>query len=238
MSNKFNGSQKIAEIAVVFPKSMEIFKVYGIDFCCGGNRPLAEAIKEKNLNETEIINKLNEEFLKNEEIKLEQRDWSAAKYSDIIDFVVSTHHVYTSRVLLEISQLTPKLLRAHGEHHGEELSKVHKLFNSLKTELEGHLIKEEEIVFPLIKQYEVNASQETLKKALDKINELEAEHEGAGDILKELRNITNDYAVPEDGCNTYRYTYSKLIELESDLFNHIHLENNILFPRLAKELKA
>lgn len=236
MNNKFNSTQKIAEIAVVFPKAMEIFKVYGIDFCCGGNRPLAEAISEKNLNETEILNKLNEEFLKSAEVKQEERDWREAKYSDIIDFVVNTHHVYTSNVLQEIATLTIKILRAHGEHHGEELTKVHKLFNSLKTELEGHLIKEEERVFPLIKEYEENPSQETLKKALNIIKELEAEHEGAGGILKELREITNDYNVPEDGCNTYRYTYSKLIELEGDLFKHIHIENNILFPRLAREL--
>ncbi|MBC8062396.1 MAG: iron-sulfur cluster repair di-iron protein [Clostridiaceae bacterium] len=238
MNNEFNSTQKIAEIAVVFPKAMEIFKVYGIDFCCGGNRPLAEAIKEKNLNETEILNKLNEEFHKSEEVKLEQRDWRTEKYSVVIDYVINTHHVYTSKVLPEIAELTTKILRAHGEHHGEELTKVHKLFNALKTELEGHLIKEEEIVFPLIKKYEENGSKETLKMALDKIKELEAEHEGAGDILKELRKITSEYSVPEDGCNTYRYTYSKLIELEGDLFKHIHIENNILFPRLTKELGA
>lgn len=238
MNNKFNSTQKIAEIAVVFPKAMEIFKVYGIDFCCGGNRPLNEAIKEKNLNETDILNKLNEEFLKSEEVKLEERDWSKAKYSEIIDFVVNTHHVYTLNILPEIGELTTKILRAHGQHHGEELTKVHKLFNSLKIELEGHLIKEEEIVFPLIKEYEKNTSQETLIEALDKIRELEAEHEGAGDIIKELRKITNEYTVPEDGCNTYRYTYSKLIEFEGDLFKHIHIENNILFPRLEKELKV
>ena len=238
MNNKFNGTQKIAEIAVIFPKAMEIFKGYGIDFCCGGNRPLIEAINEKNINETEILNKLNEEFLKSEEVKLEEMDFRDAKYSHIIDFVVNTHHVYTSNVLTEIAPLTTKILRAHGQHHGDELTKVHKLFSDLKTELEGHLIKEEEIVFPLIKEYEENASQETLKKALDKIRELESEHEGAGNILKELRKLTNDYTVPGDGCNTYRYTYSKLIELEGDLFKHIHIENNIMFPRLAKELNV
>jgi len=100
-------------------------------------------------------------------------------------------------------------------------------------ELEQHLIKEEEIVFPLIKEYEVNPSPELLEKTLNVINELEGEHEEAGNVLKELRRITNGYKMPSDGCQSYDLTFKGFELLESDTFQHIHLENNIMFPRLA-----
>ncbi len=100
-------------------------------------------------------------------------------------------------------------------------------------ELEEHLIKEEEIVFPLIKEYETNPSDKVLEKTLKAIEELESEHDAAGDIIKELRKITDDFTAPSDGCETYDLTYKLLEDVESDLFQHIHLENNVMFPKLA-----
>jgi len=110
---------------------------------------------------------------------------------------------------------------------------VHKLFHTLKTELEQHLIKEEEILFPMIKRYEAEPSDDLYKNMKETTAETEEEHEAAGDILKELREITAEYTVPQDGCGTYRRTFEILEELEADLFQHIHLENNILFHRLG-----
>jgi len=101
-------------------------------------------------------------------------------------------------------------------------------------ELEQHLIKEEEILFPLIKKYEDNPTAENLNKAITVMNETEDEHEAAGDILKEMRKLTNGFKAPENGCNTFVKTYEKIEAIEKDLFNHIHLENNILFERLKK----
>jgi len=98
------------------------------------------------------------------------------------------------------------------------------------------LLKEEQILFPLIKEYDKNPSVNQLQKINEVINETEEEHEGAGDILKELRKITNDFKVPNDGCNTYVITYKIIEELESDLFQHIHLENNILFKRMNLDI--
>lgn len=126
-------------------------------------------------------------------------------------------------------------MRVHGGNHSE-LSKVHKLFHTVKMELEAHLIEEETIQYPAIKEYLRSNSEVDLDKAINIINQLQDEHTGAGDILKELRKVTNDYKAPSDGCNTYKLTYAKLEEMESDIFQHIHLENNILFPRLS-ELK-
>lgn len=230
----FKSSDAIGYIAAQFPKSMEVFKEYKIDFCCGGNVPLIEEIKEHNLNEEEIMNKLEEAYNKTMSIKNEDINYNKLSYSDLIDHIVNVHHAYLQRELPKIGELTAKILRVHGVRHGE-LAKVHKLFSTLRMELEEHTIKEETVDFLKIKEYEKTNSKELLNEIASAIKELKSEHEGAGDILKELRKITNDFTVPEDGCNTYRLTYDKLKELESETFEHIHLENNILFPRLVKD---
>jgi len=165
-------------------------------------------------------------------LKSEDKNWTNISFSDLIDHVVNTHHAYLNVELPKLSELVRKIYRVHGEGH-PELSDVYRLFHTLKMELEQHLIKEEEIVFPLIKQYEENPSHELLERTLKVINELEGEHEGAGDILKELRKVTNSYEMPSDGCYSYDLTFKGLEHLESDTFQHIHLENNIMFPRLA-----
>jgi regulator of cell morphogenesis and NO signaling len=236
MNKLFTSSEKIGEVVTRFPKAMEVFKAYNIDFCCGGDRPLYDAINKQNLNESEVLSKLEEAYEKTQALKLMDIDWREATYSDLIDYVTQTHHTYMHKELPEISELLATILRVHGTNH-KELSKVYKLFHTLKMELDEHLIKEEETLFPLIKEYEKSPTDELLDNALKVINELESEHTGAGDILKELRKITLDYSIPEDVCNTFKFTYTKLEEMEYDLFQHIHLENNILFPRLEKEKK-
>lgn len=231
MMNQFTATQRIGDTVARFPAAADVFKMYRIDFCCGGDRPLREALQEQQLNEPEVINHLNERFeaFKNQE-KVEV-DWTKESPSKLIDHVVNTHHAYLQTELPSISELSAKILRVHGAHH-PELATVHRLFHNLKMELEQHLIKEEEIEFPLIKEWEKNLSEEKLNNILKIVTELEDEHVGAGDILKELRRITQDYTVPEDGCNTFRLTYQKLEALENDTFQHIHLENNILFQTL------
>jgi len=234
MENNFNVSEKIGEIVSRFPKASEVFKEYEIDFCCGGNRPLSDAIKENNLNENEILQKLDEAYAKSVTLKEKNIDWRTAPLKDLMDYIVDTHHAYLQKELPIIGELTAKILRVHGGNH-KELTRVHRLFNTLRMDLEEHLIKEEEVLFPLIKEYEKDPSATPLSKILEVKEEIENEHTGAGDILKELRKITNHYKVPEDGCPTYGLTLQKLEELESDLFQHIHLENNVLFKRLQKK---
>jgi regulator of cell morphogenesis and NO signaling len=229
----FHSSQKIGEIVTKFPKAADILKEYRIDFCCGGDRPLLTAIKEQDLSEPEILDRINRLYEELKNVKTEDRNWVEAPFGELIDHIVNTHHAYLNAELPRISELTTKILRVHGENH-PELSKVHKLFHTLKMELEAHLIKEETIQYPAIKEYEKNKTEQSLKKAVSVNKELESEHTAAGDILKELRKVTNDFTAPEDGCNTYKITYAKLEEMENDTFQHIHLENNILFPRLME----
>lgn len=233
--NKFTGNQKIGEIVTKFPTAAEIFQKYRLDFCCGGDRTLSTAIKEDKvkISEEKIleeINKAYEIFLERSE-KSEKRDWTEAPIDELVDHIINTHHKYLFDNLPKISKLTMTILRVHGNTH-PELSQVHKLFNSIKMELEEHLIKEETIQYPAIREYLKTKSKEDLRKAVNIIRDLEEEHTNAGNILKELRRVTNDYKIPDDVCETFELTYAKLQEMESDIFRHIHLENNILFPRL------
>jgi regulator of cell morphogenesis and NO signaling len=230
----FKSSDSIGHIAANFPKSMEVFKEYNIDFCCGGDAALIDEIKEHNLNEEEVMNELEEAYNKTISMGTEELDFTKLSYSDLIDHIVNVHHAYLQREMPKIGELIAKILRVHGERHSE-LLEVHRLFSRLRMELEQHTIKEETIEFPSIKEYEKTGSKKLLDKITEAIKNLEEEHEGAGGILKALRRVTNGFKAPEDGCNTYRLTYDKLKELESETFVHIHLENNILFPRLVEE---
>lgn len=228
----FNSNQKIGDIVAKFPNASDILKKYKIDFCCGGDRLLSAAIKEQNINEEELLERINSsyEIFKNN-IKLKDRNWVEAPLNELVDQILNVHHAYLYENLPKISELTTKILRVHGEKH-PELSRVHKLFHTIKMELDAHLIEEETIQYPAIREYLRSNSEINLDKAVNIIEQLQDEHTGAGNILKELRKITNDYEVPDNACTTYRLTYNKLEEMESDLFQHIHLENNILFPRL------
>ncbi|MBF0707782.1 MULTISPECIES: iron-sulfur cluster repair di-iron protein [Bacillaceae] len=234
MEKMFNGATKTGEIVTQFPRASQILKEYRLDFCCGGNRPIHEAIAEKNLNEEEILSRLNTLYVEMKDMKEREVNWELERYSRLIDHILDTHHAYLDHVLTELNGFVTKVYRVHGSTH-PELSQVHRLFHRLKLELEEHLIQEEEKVFPKIKAYEAEPSQESLTKVLETIAALEEEHEEAGHLLKELRSVTRDYTLPEGACTTYTLMYLKLEELESDLFQHIHLENNILFPRLERE---
>lgn len=231
---KFDSQQKLGEIVAEFPKSAELFKGYRIDFCCGGNRLLADAVSEQELDEAEVLDKLNGLYEKfSDEMNRQGEDMREAPTEVLVNRIINKHHAYLWSELPQISKLTTLILRVHGQNH-PELAKVHKLFHSLKAELELHLSKEEATQYPAIRRYLENYSREDLKGAVQIIGELEEEHTGAGSILKELRLVTEDYKIPSDVCETFELTYLKLQEMENDIFQHIHLENNILFPRLAK----
>ncbi|MBC8014833.1 MAG: iron-sulfur cluster repair di-iron protein [Sporomusaceae bacterium] len=232
MNKQFTGTQAVGTIVVEFPQAAEIFKKHRIDFCCGGDKLLAVAAKELNLDVDTVVEELNQAYITIEASnqKNEEKDWRQVPLSQLIDHIVATHHVYLQRELPQISEFVTKILRVHGVAHSE-LSKVHKLFHTLKMELEQHLITEEEVLFPLIKEYEKTPSSLLLGKIKEVTHAIENEHEQAGDVIKELRKITNQYNLPSDACTSYRLAYQKLEEMESDIFQHIHLENNILHPR-------
>lgn len=234
MEAVFHISDNVGDIVTRLPKADEVFKQYRIDFCCGGNRPLKEVIAEKGINEAEILQKLNDMYEQAQSRNNDNTDWQTVAYSELIDHVVNRHHAYLYSELPQLSTYVSKVYRVHGSNH-PELNDVFKLFHALKTEVEQHIIKEEAEIFPLIKEYEQEPDAAKLKHVNQVIETLEQEHEQSGNLLKQLRKVTDDYNLPPDACNTYTLTYQKLEALEGDLFRHIHLENNILFPRLANE---
>lgn len=233
MNRNFTGNERLGEVVASFPGAAGLFKRYKIDFCCGGDRILAAVLQEQGLEKDAILAELNQAYADQLQTPTNQTDWRTAPLDRLIDHIVNTHHGYLQRELPIISDLTTKVLRVHGGAH-KELAKVHRLFHMLKLELEQHLITEEEVLFPLIKEYANKPSGELRDKALAVVDDIENEHDNAGDIIKELDELTGHYTVPADACASYRLVYQKLTELEADLFQHIHLENNILHRRLAE----
>lgn len=230
----FNLDDKVGDIVTEFPGAAEILQNNKIDFCCGGDRKFKTAVQE-DLTEVDpqlIIDEINDNYSEKREEYEQLEDPKNLSQAELIDYIVDKHHSFLDQKLPQISELTTKILRAHRENHGDLLKKVHRLFNSLKLELEEHLIKEEEDIFPLIKKYSKMEADEEKEELLNYILELEGEHDTAGDIVKKLREITADYQLPEDSCASFKLTYQLLEDLEADLFQHIHLENNILFKRL------
>lgn len=233
----FKLNDKVGDIVTEFPAAAEILQKNKIDFCCGGDRKFKNAVKEDQVNVDPqlLIEEINDNYSEKEEYYEQLKDPKNLSQSELIDYIVDNHHSFLDQKLPQISDLIKKILRAHRKNHGNLLKKVHRLFNSLKIELEEHLIKEEEDIFPLIKRYSKLEADAEKEELLSYILELEDEHDTAGDIVKKLRKTTNDYQLPKDACNSFKLTYQLLEELEADLFQHIHLENNILFARLEND---
>ncbi|EOU1761481.1 iron-sulfur cluster repair di-iron protein [Clostridium perfringens] len=221
----------LGEVVTVYPAVVKKFNDMELDYCCGGNKSLELALKEKGVDIDKFVEDLNKEF---KEFKFENSqyvDWREKSSEELISHIVETHHGETFRLLKEIDPLMVKVFRVHFSHDPELLMKVHSLFGKLKCELEEHLLKEENILFPLMIKYDKAKNEKEKKEIEEDIRIIVNEHEAAGDILKELAEVTDDYKVPEWGCISFKLLYDYLHDLEKDLFIHIHKENNILFPR-------
>lgn len=231
----------VGEIVKENFKAADVFSKHGIDFCCGGKIGLEQACSESGSDINTVVLELNE--LENK-VGAGNFDFDSWELSFLIDFIINTHHNYIRKAVPEILPLAQKVAEVHGEIHPEVI-KINELFNALAEELLSHMEKEEQILFPIIKKMtDPTTSQEEIDNfhcgSVDgPISVMEAEHDNAGDILKEISNLSSDYTLPEGACNTFRVLYGKLNEFENDLHRHIHLENNILFPKsLQLEVKA
>ncbi|SUY38628.1 iron-sulfur cluster repair di-iron protein [Clostridium perfringens] len=221
----------LGEVVTVYPVVVKKFNDMELDYCCGGSKSLEVALKEKGVDVDKFVEDLNKEF---KEFKFENSqyvDWREKSSEELISHIVETHHGETFRLLKEIDPLMVKVFRVHFSHDPELLMKVHSLFGKLKCELEEHLLKEENILFPLMIKYDKAKNEKEKKEIEEDIRIIVNEHEAAGDILKELAEVTDDYKVPEWGCISFKLLYDYLHDLEKDLFIHIHKENNILFAR-------
>ncbi|BCG60132.1 iron-sulfur cluster repair di-iron protein [Paenibacillus sp. URB8-2] len=225
----FNSDTLVKEIVLQFPKAADYFKASKIDFCCGGAKPLREATDERGLEADAVIGDLYK-LLEQYPVLEEDTAWNGASSEELISHIVDKHHRYLREELPLIGQNVTKVYRVHGGD-SPHLAEVYRLFNQLKDELLEHTAKEETQDFPSILAYEQHGNEESLSALRESLGDLEEEHDAAGNILKQLRAVTGDFTPPEHACTTYRLTYARLEELEGMTFEHVHLENNILFPR-------
>ncbi len=228
-------SKTLAQIVNENHKAATIFEKYDLDFCCRGKRSLRTACEERDLPAETIAEELSLAFNQNEPGEVDFNKLSMAR---LADYIVSVHHDYTRQELSQIFQYLQKVSSKHGDRH-VELFKIFEKFSELKEEMEMHMQKEEQILFPIIKELE-NANEKNQQRTVSiqiPIAVMEDEHEHAGNLLKEIRNLSNNYTPPPDACTTYRLSFAALRAFEEDLHQHIHLENNILFPRAIKFLK-
>jgi len=225
-------NKTVAETVTENIKSAHIFKKYGIDFCCGGGITIEKACAKNDVDFPTLKNELEAV----EEVTSKAYNYDSWDLSFLIDHIVNVHHSYVEENIPLLFQYANKVAKVHGEHFPEVI-KINNLYTEVANELAAHLKKEELILFPFIKQL-VKAKKEGIKAPQphfgtvnNPINMMENEHEHAGDIFKKIALLTNNYNPPEGACNTFKALYSKLDEFEQDLHQHIHLENNILFPK-------
>lgn len=241
MSTHIDGEMTVRELVGRYPQTRLVFEKHGIDYCCGGVTRLADVAKKHDLRLPELVDAL-EKALETAPDKPEtvDKDWYAEPLGDLVTHIVEIHHGYTKTALPRLRSLISAVLKAHEAEHGDMLRQVQDLFNSLDEELSVHLIKEEQVLFPYIMALDAHVRegapmpQVGFGSARNPIGQMEHEHESAGHALAKIREVTCDYALPADACPTFAAMYKELQRMEADLHQHIHLENNILFPRTIK----
>ncbi len=226
----------IGEIVAKDYRAAKVFKIHNIDFCCNGNRTIGEACSEKNLNVDELISELKQELEKSNET---MTDFSAWPLDLLADYIEKTHHRYVESKITEIKSYLEKIVKVHDKRH-PELFEIQSIFNHSAGELAMHMKKEELVLFPRIrKMVESKISNAEMPPAhfgtvQNPIAMMMSEHDNEGENFRKISELSKHYIAPENACNTYRVTFSLLKEFEEDLHKHIHLENNILFPKAIK----
>jgi regulator of cell morphogenesis and NO signaling len=225
--NKIDPKRSIGEIVAEDFRTAVIFRKAGIDFCCGGKKSIGEACLEKSVNPSALISQL-EEIGKTPTSLLD--NFNLWKLDFLCDYIMNIHHRFVLANLPELVFYTEKIARVHGEHH-PELKEVAELFSKINTELLQHLKMEEEVLFPAIK-HALNGDDATARETIrSEVTRMTGEHEFAGNAMDTINILTSGYSIPEDACNTYRVALQMLEKFEDDLHIHVHLENNILYPK-------
>jgi len=224
----------IGELVAKDLRKAEVFKKFNIDFCCGGKKTLSQVCNDKQINIKDIESDLEKLDSTSESVSQNYNEWSL---DFLVDFIINTHHKYVKNSLPILLEYTAKVAKVHGKEHLEVVA-IYDLFKEASDELNLHMMKEETILFPYIKQLvnEKNSVNEgcSFGTVKNPIRMMEHEHDVVGNIFKTIRGLSNDYTPPVDACTTYKLSYKKLEEFENDLHQHIHLENNILFPKSIK----
>ncbi len=232
--------QIIGELVAQDYRASSVFKKYGIDFCCQGNTTIVDACMKKDLDPDLVLNDLEAAVQSSNAANTDYKSWPLDLLADYIE---KKHHRYVEEKSMEIKPYLDKICQVHGGHH-PELHEINELFTASAGELAKHMKKEELVLFPFIrKMVKAQLSKTTIAApqfgtVQNPIQTMMAEHDNEGERFRQIESLSNGYAPPADACNTYRVTLSLLKEFEDDLHLHIHLENNILFPKAAEMEKA
>jgi regulator of cell morphogenesis and NO signaling len=230
-----SAEKTVRELALENPTATRVFEKLGIDYCCGGGKSLEEACRAANLPIGEVVGSLTAAE-QGAQVALPNRDWQREPLADLIYHINSTHHKYVREEIARLEPLFAKVCSVHGKNHSE-LNAMQATFHGLAQELTMHMMKEEKVLFPYIIRMEESVIQKepVLPAPFGSVQNPVAmmihEHDSAGDALRALREASNGYAAPPDACVSFRTLYQALAAFEADLHQHIHLENNILFPR-------
>ncbi len=226
----------VGEIVADDFRTARVFEKYGIDFCCGGKVPLAVICRQKGIDPVA----LRQELAAAKSAPVDRStNYAAWELPFLADYIVNTHHAYLNEETGRIVEYARKIAEVHGAHHPEVIE-IAEIFGKVATDMAAHLREEEEVLFPAVKRMyaaekagtaPAEHDVEMIRKSLGK---LDLEHEEIGDAVHKIRHLANEYAIPDDVCNTFVVTYRKLKEFEDDLHKHVHLENNILFPKAAE----
>jgi regulator of cell morphogenesis and NO signaling len=228
-------TKTVREFAVENPAATRIFEKFGIDYCCGGNQSLEQACQKANIAIDEVLDTLE---MAGDTARAAQQahDWNREPLSELIAHIKRTHHKYTREETARLTGLLQKVCSVHGKNH-PELFEIRETFAGLAQELTTHLMKEEMVLFPYIERMEEAVIQKEpvlpgpFGSVQNPVAMMQHEHDSAGDALRAMRNASSDFTSPADACVSYQTLYKALAAFEADLHQHIHLENNILFPR-------
>lgn len=226
----------IGQYVLEQPALSKVFEKYGIDFCCGGKRPLEDVCREKGLDVAEVFKALGEAASLPE---TENIDWKAATISEMVDHIYNVHHQYLYNEMPRLTRMVEKVARVHGENDSR-LGELANVYQQLVSELTMHMMKEENVLFPYCRELETATSSPKFHCGSigNPIRVMEMEHDQAGELLASMRTLTDGYNPPEWACNTYRAMLDGLKEMEADIHQHIHEENNILFPKAIQKSES
>jgi regulator of cell morphogenesis and NO signaling len=227
----------VGQLVVERPARARVFERFGIDYCCGGGKPLTQACVERGIDVRRVLDVL---AALDQQRQPEERDWSKLSMTELADHIEATHHAYLKEELPRLAYLTGRVANSHGGHR-PELVELHETFLRFRAELESHMAKEERVLFPLCRTLDGAESLPPSVSLLLHCGSVKTpvavmvrEHEDAGEALARFRELTDDFTPPPDACNTWHALYDALHQLERDMHQHVHKENNILFPKALR----
>lgn len=228
---ELDASATIGEFVAQRPSRARVFERLGIDYCCGGKRALADVCVDKELNVETVLHTIRESDAAS--ATDDMTVYLNMPLTRLADHIEEAHHAWLREELPRIAMMFAKVVRAHGQKHPEMVG-CHDVFMGFRAELETHMNAEEQLHFPMIRTLEAGGPADSAKSLSESIRQLEHEHDSAGRALDRMREATNSYTPPATACNTFRVLLASLAELERNMHEHVHKENNILFPRAMK----